>query len=65
MELIGTTTADGLFASTTTRSPGDMTARIWLRSASAAAAVPTLGQWALMLLAAMLGVMTLALRRKA
>jgi len=63
MQLTGTTTADGLFATTATRSPGGMTATIWLRSFVNAAAVPTLGQLALGLLAlALLGVA--GLRRK-
>ena len=49
MQLTGTTTADGLFATTATRSPGGMTATLWL--SSAAAAVPTLNEWALIVLA--------------
>jgi len=64
MQLTGTTTADGLFATTATRSPGGMTATIWLRSASNAA-VPTLGQWMLALLALLLGALAFAMRRGA
>jgi len=64
MALTGTTTADGLFATTATRSPGGMTATLWL--SSVAAAVPTLGEWALVLLGlAMLGVAGFHYKRRA
>jgi len=53
IELTGTTTADGLFVSTATRSPGGMTSTIWLRSATSTA-VPALNP-------AMLAALALAL----
>jgi len=63
MQLTGTTTADGLFATTATRSPGGMTATLWL--SSIAAAVPTLNEWALVLLGlAMLGVAGVGFKRR-
>ena len=63
IELTGTTTADGLFATTATRSPGGMTATLWL--SSIAAAVPTLNEWALVLLGlAMLGMAGVGFKRR-
>jgi len=64
IELTGTTTADGLFASTATRSPGGMTSTIWLRSATSTA-VPALNPATLAALAlALLGLAAFARKRQ-